>query len=558
MKTAAIVASNLLVAVLSMAEPAFAVDYVVSDCGDNGGPDQLRSKINEANAASGGDITFTCGPATILLASALPNILKEITIDGGGDITLSGGDAVVILNSFSTLHLANLAIRDGKAAGNAGAVYTLNSILSMENVTIESSRAQNDGGGLYVNNSTVTIEDSEISGNEAVGDGGGIYNFKGNLTLTNVSVDGNKAGAYAGAIYNDGGQVIFTGGTMAGNDAYDGGAMTVLDRGLLPAARSTLGFSLVSGNQAVNGGGAFFVFNAATLEIADSLIQQNDAGGDGGGLYNEGTSGLERVLLRGNTAVGAGGGIASVSGTTTVVSSTFFANEGLIGASIAHGEGDVAITNATIVGGASPTASVLQYSDGSTLIANTILEAGSAAANCDIPEEEPGTIASGGHNISDDDSCEDFLTELTDQKSADAMLGPLRNNGGLMDTLVPAPGSIAVDATEQESCPDDDQRGAPRPQGADCDIGAVEVVDCGESVPDLCGDANADESVTAPDALAALRTSVGSATCVLWLCDFNGVGGITAADALAILRAAVGQPTTPNCPQPYDCFAFLE
>ncbi|HEY2772863.1 MAG TPA: dockerin type I domain-containing protein [Candidatus Binatia bacterium] len=64
----------------------------------------------------------------------------------------------------------------------------------------------------------------------------------------------------------------------------------------------------------------------------------------------------------------------------------------------------------------------------------------------------------------------------------------------------------------------------------------------------LCGDANGDGHVTASDALAALKTAVGSADCPVDRCDFNGDGHVLAADALAILKTAVGQDTTPSCP----------
>ncbi|HYC00579.1 MAG TPA: hypothetical protein VEC57_15705 [Candidatus Limnocylindrales bacterium] len=64
----------------------------------------------------------------------------------------------------------------------------------------------------------------------------------------------------------------------------------------------------------------------------------------------------------------------------------------------------------------------------------------------------------------------------------------------------------------------------------------------------LCGDFNGSGTITASDALGALRTAVGTATCALALCDFNGSGTVTAQDALAILRTAVGHALTPNCP----------
>lgn len=69
----------------------------------------------------------------------------------------------------------------------------------------------------------------------------------------------------------------------------------------------------------------------------------------------------------------------------------------------------------------------------------------------------------------------------------------------------------------------------------------------------LCGDANRDLNVSAPDALFVLRASVGSEQCLLCICDTNGSGGISVSDALAVLRIAVGlaqETACSNCPPP--------
>jgi hypothetical protein len=55
----------------------------------------------------------------------------------------------------------------------------------------------------------------------------------------------------------------------------------------------------------------------------------------------------------------------------------------------------------------------------------------------------------------------------------------------------------------------------------------------------LCGDADANGRVTATDALVALQTGIGLATCALDRCDIDGSATITATDALRILTAAV-------------------
>jgi hypothetical protein len=64
----------------------------------------------------------------------------------------------------------------------------------------------------------------------------------------------------------------------------------------------------------------------------------------------------------------------------------------------------------------------------------------------------------------------------------------------------------------------------------------------------LCGDTNQDLNLSASDALAALRASVGSSVCRLCICDANNNASVTAGDALAILREAVDIPQAMNCP----------
>jgi hypothetical protein len=90
-------------------------------------------------------------------------------------------------------------------------------------------------------------------------------------------------------------------------------------------------------------------------------------------------------------------------------------------------------------------------------------------------------MVSSGHCIeSPGDTC--GLTGPNDQTSVtptELGLGSLRDNGGLTMTLLPAAGSVAIDSA---TCFDldgepvaGDQRGVSRPQGDQCDVGAVEV-----------------------------------------------------------------------------------
>ena len=62
-----------------------------------------------------------------------------------------------------------------------------------------------------------------------------------------------------------------------------------------------------------------------------------------------------------------------------------------------------------------------------------------------------------------------------------------------------------------------------------------------------CGDANQDGQRTATDALLALNTSVGLATCIETLCDANSSGTTTSTDSLILLNLSVGLDVPASC-----------
>ena len=81
-----------------------------------------------------------------------------------------------------------------------------------------------------------------------------------------------------------------------------------------------------------------------------------------------------------------------------------------------------------------------------------------------------------------------------------AILDPvLADNGGSTLTHALVPGSPAIDAVQTDCGPPaTDQRGVPRPQGAACDIGALEVALCGGQVATRVGTPGDDVLVGTP------------------------------------------------------------
>ena len=116
---------------------ARAASFTVINTLDSG-TGSLRQAILDANATSGADtITFSVS-GTISLASALPAISEDLTIDATGqNVTISGGDTVRVMaiNTGQTVALKALTIANGYdllsggGVENAGTLNVINTCL---------------------------------------------------------------------------------------------------------------------------------------------------------------------------------------------------------------------------------------------------------------------------------------------------------------------------------------------------------------------------------------------------------------------------------------------
>lgn len=210
-----------------------------------------------------------------------PNTNASVDIGAGGGVFVSDKSHVTIQNG-STIQ--------GNTGTRGGGIYVENSTVEVKNSTIDGNtaddapeRAPNSnkglGGGIYSYESTLTVTDSTISGNEAKGStsliwynskdeisseslgngGGGIcaVGKKSDVTLDGVTVTGNKATSSKK-------------GTGAGIEAQ-GGTLTVKD-------------STISNNEAQGNGGGIFSAEGNELNISGSTIQGNKAD-NGGGIH---------------------------------------------------------------------------------------------------------------------------------------------------------------------------------------------------------------------------------------------------------------------------------
>jgi len=342
---------------------------------------------------------------------------RTITLADAGTSTLSISDASLAITAGD---YAGVTIERPAGASNAfGIVY-------------DSAPA---GGSLTLAN--ISMSNGKVNAATCSGKAGGgaICMVHADLTLANSTLSGNFASYGGGAIFSRSGNVTVTHSTLSSNTATFGGAIYASNN-TLAVTDSTLGG---------NGSGAYHSY--------------------GGGIFSQSAAvTLTGSTLSGNT-VGYAGAIWSWSGNITLVNSTLsgnFANaegnnpEILNSGGIFASSGSVALTNSTVSGNAAPSHSGGISSPNPILVINSII-AGNTAPSGDIEASlDPGSM----NNII----------------GGDPKLGALANNGGPTSTMLPLVNSPAIEAGSDAACPATDQRTVKRPQGAHCDIGAVEVL----------------------------------------------------------------------------------
>jgi hypothetical protein len=286
----------------------------------------------------------------------------------------------------------------------------------------------------------LTLRGLTLTGAYTPEPGGAIVN-DGTLTIESSVLTGNSLDDLGGAIHTSG-VLAITASALTGNAATGGawGGAIYNNGGVVTITASTL-----SGNSA-DFGGAIFDNTNTTLTITASTLSGNSAG-FGGAIYNGGALTVTASTLAGNSARSGGAAIYTF-GTLTLTASTLGGN------------------SAGTFGGA-----VDNF--GSAVLTANILS-GSNLCN--------GSMTSNGYNVSSDATCN--LTGAGDLQNANPLLGPLMNNGGPTETLLPQSGSPAIDRVPNAFCATlsaatngRDQRGAPRPEsaGLPCDSGSVEV-----------------------------------------------------------------------------------
>jgi hypothetical protein len=274
------------------------------------------------------------------------------------------------------------------------------------------------------------------NGVRTTGTGGGIENL-GTLTLVDASVEDCRAEA-GGGISNRAGAVL----TL----------QTVTVRRNSTASITSLGGGLL---------------NDGTMTITESTVSANATGGptsssNGGGIANAGTLTIANTTISGNTAFGAGGG---------GIHHTPFA-------------GPLVLSNVTITDNrSSDYGGGLSLHGGHVTVVNSIVAGNRGSATKRQPDCTSGPTSFDAFSYSllgDSNGCTLPAGAVGNVLDTNPRIAALADNGGPTETHALQPGSPAVDAGSDASCPLTDQRGTARPIDgnrdgvATCDIGAYE------------------------------------------------------------------------------------
>ena len=434
----------------------------------------LSQAINCINTGGAGTHTITL-TSDILLTQPLPVLTNptatEIVLEGNNHtLDANGTGRVLTIEQVQNLTLRNITLTGGQTdvnglSPNGGGLSLvcgedLDCNWTLLNTVVRNNQAAAGGGILYRcdyhGGGSLLVQDSVIRGNVASGAGGGlIYSSDEesgfcSVTLRNTLLEGNRA-AEGGAFRILRPRVTIVDSTIRDNVATEngGGILARISDGFIDM---TIRNTTISGNQAgQNGGGLYIESPEQTFEIAlvNSTVSGNSATtGAGGGLYlGESNDSLRIALIN-----------------STVTQNTAAQGAGVhvfhLDSSFREMTGTLRLTNSIVAD-------------------NLGSDCGGEVAGGGLFSGE--RVTSFGHNLDSDGTClTPSVRQGSDIPSSNANLGPLADNGGATLTHALGVGSAALDAADNAVCAADpvggvDQRGAPRPQGTHCDIGAYEA-----------------------------------------------------------------------------------
>jgi hypothetical protein len=271
----------------------------------DGTPASCTSAAVVKAVASGGVITFDCGPApvtiTMTATAKVRNPVKKVVLDGGGRVTLDGAGKRRILY----MNVCDTALGVSAASGHCHDKVTPR--LTVQNLVLARGNATDPtdevggGGAIFVNGGGLRVINSRFTGNRCVRTGPDVGG-----AAIRVRLQGGNQPVYV------------VGSTFTGGNCSNGGALSSI------GVSWTVLNSVFSGNTAVgnganpardgtpgggSGGAIYLDGDTYQLKLDGTVIEKNRAKEGGGALFfvsndRTGTLSIRNSTLRRNTSEG--------------------------------------------------------------------------------------------------------------------------------------------------------------------------------------------------------------------------------------------------------------
>lgn len=470
-----VVASLLLAASSSPALAGNTLTVNVADDPAGAGTCPTACSLRQAITAATSGATLVFDPtlaSPITLSQGALLINKALTIQGPGaaNLTVSANNASQVFVVSAQASISGLTLADGVITGTAGSAgaggnggdggnggpgstaggacvqVATTGTLVLDHVAVRHCLAHGGAAGSGgTGSSTFNPNPAGAGGNGGAGGDatGGAILVYGSLSLLNSSVvDGEAYGGTGGA----GG----VGGVYLSGSSY------------------VFAASGVSGTGGAASGGAVFAAASASLRITNSTIAgSSGTGGTGGGGVTTGNN-----LSKGGTGGNASGGLIRVDAAATLADLEFST---LAGGQVVAGSGGQGAsgTNPPFFGSpGTPYGNAISAGSTITALSSAIVDVQSGVSLCD------GQVAAATSsvNLGEDNSCGGFTLHGTFA----SLFHPLDVSTTPWPGYMPLYKSAVIDAAA--TCLDlasqtvsVDQHDTPRPQGAKCDLGAIEA-----------------------------------------------------------------------------------
>jgi fibronectin-binding autotransporter adhesin len=315
---------------------------------------------NPVEPVDGGVFTFVAQPAA--------NGAKALFMSPSAVITNGQADITAVPNNVDGTYDVVGSIAGYSATfqlTNAGRVYS-----SLVVNTTSDSLAP--GAGLLSLREAIAFNNSSPSGNASITFDRTVFRTATTITLTGPTLELSDATGIA-TITGPAAGVTVSGGGLGRVFQVDGGVNASLTR-----------LTITGGATTGNGGG---LYNLGTTTLTDCTISGNTADGSGGGLSNyNGTNTLIDCAISGNTSYGDGGGLNN-SGIATLTGCTISGNTGYSDGGGVSNSGSIALkacivnsnVNAYSGFGAEGRGGGL-YNSGTATLANCTVRGNSSAA----------------------------------------------------------------------------------------------------------------------------------------------------------------------------------